>query len=144
MVVTGVLLVLTALVGYARLALVDSDGFANRATATLKDPSVRTLVAERVTDDLVLSNRSELLAARPLIISAVSGIAGGDAFAGLFHRAALDVHRAVFDRDQDTITLTLVDVGTVAGAALQEIRPAVAEQLEETGTSPSSPAGWAV
>jgi uncharacterized membrane protein HdeD (DUF308 family) len=132
-VVTGVLLVLTAIAGYARFALISSEGFANRATATLDDPSVRDLLAERVTDRLVLSNRSELLAARPLIISAVSGIVGGGAFGGLFHKAALDVHRAVFDRDQNTITLTLVDVGTVAGEALEEVRPQLAAEIQEAG-----------
>src|SRR5918998_6611547 len=114
-VLTGVLLTLGALAGYARITLLSADRFADRAEATLRDPAVRTLVAEQVTDELVLANRSELLAARPIIISAVSGIVGGGAFGSLFHRAALDVHRAVFDRDQNTITLTLVDIGTVAG-----------------------------
>ena len=78
----------------------------------------------------MLRSRSELLAARPLIIGATSGIVGGGAFATLFHRAALDVHRAVFDRDQNTISLTLVDVGTVAGEALQSFRPKLAAQVE--------------
>jgi hypothetical protein len=114
---------------------VSSEGFANRATATLDDPSVRDLLAERVTDRLVLRNRSELLTARPLIISAVSGIVGGGAFGGLFHRAALDVHRAVFDRDQNTITLTLVDVGTVASEALHELRPQLAEEIDASEAS---------
>ncbi|MEA2178101.1 MAG: hypothetical protein QOG77_1398, partial [Solirubrobacteraceae bacterium] len=135
-VLTGVLLTAAAIVGYARLALVDSDRFADRATATLRDSSVRTLIAEEITDRLVLSNRSELLAARPLIIGATSGIVGGGAFGALFHRAALDVHRSIFDRDQNTITLTLVDVGTVAGGALQQFRPKLAEQLERTGRIP--------
>ncbi len=132
-VVTGVLLVLATIAGYLRLAIVDADQFANRATATLKDPSIRNLVAARVTDQLVLRNRSELLAARPLIIGAASGIVGGGAFATLFHRAALDVHRAVFDHDQNTISLTLVDVGTVAGEALQSFRPKLAAQVEGAG-----------
>ena len=56
-VLAGLLLVLTTIVGYLRLAIVDSDQFANRATATLKDPSVRNLVAERVTDQVVLRSR---------------------------------------------------------------------------------------
>jgi uncharacterized membrane protein HdeD (DUF308 family) len=132
-VLTGVLLVVAALVGYARMTVVDSGRFADRATATLRDGAVRTLVAERVTDELVLANRSDLLAARPLIISAVSGLVGGEAFGSLFHRGALDVHRAVFDRDQNTVTLTLVDVGTVAGEALREVRPKLARQLEDSG-----------
>ena len=43
-----------------------------------------------------------------------------------------DAHRAVFARDEDTVTLTLVDVGTVAGAALEKLRPEVAAKLEAT------------
>ena len=63
----------------------------------------------------------------------VSGVVGGGAFRSLFHRAALDVHRAVFEHDENTVTLTLADVGTVAGAALQSLRPELAAQVEDSG-----------
>jgi uncharacterized membrane protein HdeD (DUF308 family) len=129
-VVAAILLVGASLAGYARHSLLDSGQFADRATAALRDPAVRTVVGERVTDDLVLRDVPDLVTARPLIVSAVSGIVGGGAFAGLFHRAALDAHRAVFERDQDTITLTLADAGTVAGTALQKLRPDIAAQIE--------------
>ena len=43
-----------------------------------------------------------------------------------------DAHRAVFANDQDTVTLTLVDVGTVAGAAIEKLRPDLAAKLEAT------------
>ena len=56
--------VLALLVGYVRRAAVDSDQFANRATVALRDPSVRSLVAEQVTDQLVLKQASDLIAAR--------------------------------------------------------------------------------
>src|SRR4051794_31871165 len=72
-VVASVAIVLALLVGYARRAVVDSNQFANRATAVLDDPAARTLIAERVTDQLVLKHRSDLTAARPLIESIVSG-----------------------------------------------------------------------
>ena len=85
-----------------------------------------------MTDEVVLPTEPDLLAARPLIDRRVSGIVGGGAFASLFRRAALDAHRAVFERDQNTVTLTLVDVGTVAGAALEKLRPELAAQLEAT------------
>ena len=65
-----------ALAGYLRRSVFDSERFANRATAALHDPAVRTVIGERVTDQLVLHNEADLLAARPLIASAVSGIAG--------------------------------------------------------------------
>ena len=132
-VLTTVLLTAATLAGYTRRALFDSDQFADRSTATLRDPSVRTLIGDEVTDRVVLRNQADLLAARPIIASAISGIVGGGAFRSLFHRAALDVHRAVFQRDQNTITLTLADVGTVAAAALATLRPDLAAEVENSG-----------
>jgi MFS family permease len=132
-VLTSILLAAATLAGYARRALFDSDQFADRATATLSDPSVRSLIGDEVTDRVVLSNQQDLLAARPIIASAISEIVGGGAFRGLFHRAALDVHRAVFDHDENTVTLTVADVGTVVGAALQSLRPGLAREVQDSG-----------
>ncbi|HEX5622100.1 MAG TPA: hypothetical protein VFX51_26980 [Solirubrobacteraceae bacterium] len=132
-VLASLLLFGAVLAGYARRAAFDSDRFANRATAALEDPAVRSVIGERVTDQLVLHNEADLLAARPIIASAVSGIVGSPAFRALFRRAVLDVHRAVFARDEDTVTLTLADVGTVAGAALEKLRPQLADELERSG-----------
>ncbi|MGZ6643502.1 MAG: hypothetical protein ACXVFT_16975 [Solirubrobacteraceae bacterium] len=129
---SAVLLVAATLVGYARRVVFDSAQFADRATAAVRDPRVRDTAAERVTDGLVLARRPDLLAARPLIVGAVSGIVGGGAFAGLFHRAALDAHRAVFAGDEDTLTLTLLDAGTVTAAALEKVRPGLAAQLNRS------------
>jgi hypothetical protein len=127
---TCTVLLLAVLVGYARHALFNSDQFANRATAALRDPSVRTLVAERITDGLVLRAEPDVLAVRPLIESVTAGIIGSSAVTNLFHAAAKDVHRAVFSHDENTATLTLRDVGTVVGAALVKLTPQVAAKLE--------------
>jgi hypothetical protein len=132
-VLTAVLLTAATVAGYARRAFFDSDQFADRAAATLSDPSVRTLVGERVTDDVVLSHQEDLLAARPIIASTISSVVGGGAFRSLFRRAALDAHRAVFDHDQDTVVLTVADVGTVAAAALRTLDPRIARQVSERG-----------
>src|SRR3712207_5942054 len=78
----GLLLALVA--GYVRRAAVDSDQFANRATAALRDDSVRSVVATQVTDELVLKSKEDLIAARPVIQSVVSSVVGGDAFTGTF------------------------------------------------------------
>ena len=136
-VLASVLLAATTLAAYARLAVFDSDAFANRASAALQDPGVRAVIGERVTDRLVLSNEPDLIAARPLIASAVSGIVGGGAFRGLLRRAVLDAHRAIFTGDRDTLSLTLADVGTVAAAAIEKLNPTLA--------SSSTPAGaWSL
>jgi hypothetical protein len=115
----SVAILLAVVAGYVRRAAVDSDQFANRAAAALRDESVRTLVAERITDDVVLANAADLTAARPIIQSVASEIVGSRAFTGLFRSAVRDVHRALFDRDRDTVTLTVADVGTVLAAAEQ-------------------------
>ena len=129
-VIASVLLVLATLAGYARLALFDSGQFADRAAAALEQPAVRDAIGERVTDEVVLRNDADLIAARPLIASAVSGVVGGGAFRGLFRRAVLDAHRAIFTGDRDTLTLTLADVGTVVAAALEKLDPELADQLD--------------
>ncbi len=130
LVATAVLLVATALAAYTWRALFDTDQFANRATAALQDDDVRRLVADRVTDDLLLRAQPDLLAARPIITSAVGGIVGGDAFAALFRRAAINAHSAVFQRDRDTFALALVDVGVIVTEALRQFQPELAAQLE--------------
>ena len=133
LVVLAALAIMLALVAaYARQATVDSDQFANRATDALSDDSVRSLVAEKITDEVVLKNEADLLAARPVIESVASEIVGGRAFLGLWRTAVRDVHRALFKRDQSTVTLTIADVGTVLAAALQEVRPALARELRST------------
>jgi hypothetical protein len=123
----------TAVAWYARVAVLDSEGFADRAAATVKDASVRTLIADRVTDDVILRHQADLVTARPLIRSAVAGIVGGGAFGSLLRRAVLDAHRAVIGRQAGTVTLTIADVGTVAAEALQKLKPAVAAKVAESG-----------
>src|SRR5918992_646609 len=132
-VAASAVMVLALAAGYTRRAAVDSDQFANRATAALRDDSVQALAAERITDEVVLENAADLITVRPLIQSAASGIVGSSAFTGLFRSAVRDVHRALFHRDRDTVTLTVGDVGTVLAAALEQVRPSLARKLESTG-----------
>jgi uncharacterized membrane protein HdeD (DUF308 family) len=128
-VLAALLLVATTLTAYAWRAVFDSEQFADRATAALQSSSVRQAVADRVTDELVLERQPDLLAARPIIAAAVTQVVGGNAFAALFRRAVDDVHRAVFRADDDTVTLTLTDVGIVAADALEQLEPRLAARL---------------
>src|SRR3954454_19528373 len=135
-VLASVVLVLGVLAGYVRLAALDADQFANRATAALRNDDVRTLIAQKVTDDVVLRRQADLLAARPLIESAAAGVVGGRAFTALFRSAVRDMHRAVFERDRDTVTLTVADVATVLAAALAHVRPSLARRVAGAGRAP--------
>ena len=122
-------LIVALAAAYVRQVAVNGNQFADRATAALQSPAVRSLVARKVTDDLVLRHEGNLLAARPLIEAVVSAAVGDRAFANLFGAGVRDLHRAVFHRDEHTVTLTLLDAGTVAAAALDTLRPALARRL---------------
>jgi hypothetical protein len=54
-VAAAVAVTLALVAGYVRRAAVDSDQFSNRATAALRDDSVRSLLARKITDEIVLS-----------------------------------------------------------------------------------------
>ncbi len=126
-VVASISIVLALLVGYVRRAAVDSDQFANRATAALRSDSVRSLAAQRITDQIILEHKSDLLAARPIIESVVSSVVGGRAFTGVFGAGVRDMHRALFGRDQNTLTLTVADIGTIVAAGLEVVAPGTAQ-----------------
>jgi hypothetical protein len=61
-------------------------------------------------------------------------VVGGDAFASLFRRGVRDVRAAVFQRDQDTFTLTVADAGGPSD------RPWVAKNGERLTRSTPRPA----
>jgi hypothetical protein len=131
-VVASLGMALALVAGYAERAAIDSDQFANRATAALADESVRGLIATRITDEVVLERNENLLAVRPLIQSVTAELVGSSAFTGLFRSAVRDVHRTLFERDRDTFTLTVGDVGTVLAEALEQVRPGVAREVRAT------------
>jgi hypothetical protein len=131
-VLASMAIVLALVAAYARHAAVNSDQFANRATVALRDDSVRLLIAQKLTDEVILKNQADLIAARPIIESVASDVVGGRAFTNLFRKAVRDVHRALFKRDKNTVTLTVADVGAVLAAALEQVRPELARKLEST------------
>ena len=144
-VLAALALLLGLVTGYARLALFESDGFSDRATAALDDDAVKAEIARRVTDDLVLNANADLVAFRPVIESVVEGIVSAGIFQNLFRTAARDVHSAFFAGNQDTATFTLADVGVVLRGALQALAPKISKEIgggADVDVTPIDPPGW--
>ena len=144
-VLAALALLLGLVTGYARLALFESDGFSDRATAALDDDAVKAEIARRVTDDLVLNANADLVAFRPVIESVVEGIVSAGIFQNLFRTAARDVHSAFFEGNQDTATFTLADVGVVLRGALQALAPRISKEIgggTDVEVTPIDPPGW--
>ena len=128
----AVLAVTAFVVGYASRALFNPDQFAKRAAAALADEAVAGQVGARVADGLI-DLKPDLIAAKPLIETSAESIVRGRAFQAAFRAGVSDVHRGFFERDQNTVVLTLVDLGATVSGALQALDPEVAARIPARG-----------
>ena len=129
LVLASIALFLGAITLYLRAAVLDERDFADRATATLEDSDVRTVVSTRIVDEAIEQGSAELIQARPLLEASVSAALDTGAFQAVFRQAARNVYTLVFDRDSGSIVLDLADAGIVVISALKAIAPRVARDV---------------
>ncbi len=127
-VAASVALLAAAVTGYTNRAFFSADQFAARASAALDNDAVTTEAAKRISDQLV-AVEPNLVAVRPVLEGVVGGIVGGGAFQDVFRAGVSDLHRAVFEQDEDTVTLTLADIGATLRGALAALDPKLAKQI---------------
>ena len=72
LVAASIALFFGAITLYMRAAILDEREFADRATATLEDSEVRTVVSTRIVDEAIEQGSAELIQARPLLQASVS------------------------------------------------------------------------
>ena len=132
--VLGALLLIAAqLTLWTESALLDSDGFADRASAALGDERVQAYVASFIVDQLIERGSSELVAARPLIEAAVQAVIGSAAFEQLYDTALRQTHRALLG--DEPIVLQIVDASVVVRSTLESFNPDLAAALPEIDAS---------
>jgi hypothetical protein len=133
-VLAAVALLLSVLALYANRVLFDSDQFANHVSAAVEEPAVKDEIGRRITIGIV-GAQPDLVAVRPVIQSVAAGVVGTDAFNDLLRAAVRDVHRAIVKHDENTVTLTVADVGVVVSSALEPLAPNVAKQIRSKDTA---------
>src|SRR4051794_34166289 len=126
--VAGFLLLAGGALLYAQRELVDSSRFADRLASSLRDESVRAVLARRVTS-AIESGNPDLIFARPVIRSAAARVAASEPFAAAVRAAAAELHASVFDRSRATARLTVSDVGVLVVDAVRRVSPKLAERL---------------
>jgi hypothetical protein len=140
----AVALLLSVVALYANRVLFDSDQFANHVGAAAQEPAVKDEIGRRITDGIV-EQQPDLVSVRPIIEGVAAGVVGSRAFNDLLRAAVRDVHRAIFKRDENTVTLTVADVGVVVSSALEQFAPKVAKQVRGSATAPildGEPPDW--
>jgi hypothetical protein len=134
-VLAAVALLLAVVSGYATQVLFNSDQFANHATAALDKPEVRSEVSRRITDGVVKA-QPDLIAARPVIEGAASAVVGSAAFNNLFRLGVRDVHRAIFNRDKNSVVFTVADIGAILKSVVQTLAPKGSVKIKGTANVP--------
>ena len=127
----AVLVLLGALLLYARVTIFDSEAFADRTTDALAEDSVQRAVAEPIVNAIVDGGPATLINAQPLIEGAVEGMIGSSAFRSTFHDAAREAHSALFSGDVEALVLNLADAGVIAIDAVRSISPQIAERIPD-------------
>jgi hypothetical protein len=113
---------------YVREQLLDSHAFADRTASALAREPVRRVVAREIVVQAIDKSSPDLIAARPLITSAVETAVGTRQFRGLIHTVAEQAHRLLFQRGGN-VAFSIADAGTVVISALRTLAPKVAAKI---------------
>jgi hypothetical protein len=127
-VLSALSLATAAVLIYAEHTVFASDGFADRAAATLDAGPVRDAAARRLTD-VVVGARPDLLGFRPIVELGARAVVGTAQFRSLVRRGALDAHRSAFDAEARGLTFQIRDAGLLIADVVQRLRPGVADRM---------------
>ena len=117
-----------AMLGLLRRGLFNSDAFADRLAGSLSDRRVSAYVADVITE-AVVREKPDLVAVRPLLLSAANGVASSDAFARVARVAARQAHAALFSRGGRNLLLSVPDVDVILRGAVANASPGLAARI---------------
>jgi hypothetical protein len=117
-----------AVISVARRALFYPDAFADHLAASLDDPRVAALVADRMAS-AVIQRQPDLTAFRPLIVATARGAVSSASFQALVRAAARTTHAGLFSEGGRTVIVSVPDVGVLLRSALAKANPALAEKV---------------
>jgi hypothetical protein len=118
-----------ALALYLRTEILDSGAFADRAVAAIQQPTVQRVMAREIAVQVIEPGVPDLVAARPVIESAVRLVVSSTPFAPVIRLAAEQGHRLLFERGGGNAVFDLADAGTIVSAALRTLAPKVAREI---------------
>jgi len=125
----GVVLVVVGIaLAYANRVVFDARAFAARSALALRDDRVATFVAERIADQAI-ARRPDIVAVRPVVVSAARTMVQSYAFGALFQGAAQRAHVLAFSKGTESVVLSLPDFAVLLNGAIAQLQPGVAERL---------------
>ena len=123
------LVLVGAVLLYARAEIVDPESFADHSVEALDDDDVREVVSREIVVNLVERGSTDLVAGRPVVQSVVETIVDTGAFEKLFRRAAVEANRLFFVREKENLVFDLADASEIVRFGLQSVNPQLAKQV---------------
>src|SRR4029079_3956478 len=117
-----------AMLGLLRRGLFNSDAFADRLAGSLSDRRVSAHVANVLPQEVV-REMPDLVAVRPLLLSAANGVASSDAFARVARVAARQAHAALFSRGARKLLMSVPRVELILRGAVANASPGLAARI---------------
>ncbi len=122
----AVLAVLVAAVfAYAQETLFDSRVFASRAVSVLEDEAIQRELSATIADQAIAQS-PDLVAVRPLVEGVAGLLVSSAALQALLASGIEDVHASVVNGSEETLLITLENVGVLIRQGLQAAAPDLA------------------
>jgi hypothetical protein len=119
---------------WASPTLFDSDKFAARARQALDDsPALRRVVARTLVINVVETQKADLIAFRPLLITTAEAVVGTDAFGDVFELAARHAHELFTDRPGSNVVLRANEAALLLIDTVRTVAPDVADRIPVDG-----------
>jgi hypothetical protein len=122
------LAVLGLLAGYVKVELAEPEAFADRGVAALQSDAVRAVIAEEVSVQLLERRSPDLIATRPLVLTAVEAVLETDSFERILRRSVFTAHGVLVRGDSD-VSVELSELREILVPALRSASPALARQI---------------
>ena len=127
--VLSVVLALAGLTaGYVKWELAEPEPFAARSVDVLRSEEVRAVIAEQIAVQLLERGSPDLVASRPLVLTAVEAILETDQFERLLRRSAITAHEILFRGDRNVV-VELEEARDLLAPAVESASPQLARQI---------------
>ena len=122
------------LVLYLSRTVLNGDAFATRLSNSLGDERVADFAAQRITD-IVITQRRDLTALRPIIITVTRDLVASAAFRAMLKPAARKAHDALLSGTSEQVLLAVPDAAVLLKGALGTLSPNAAAKIPQRLTA---------
>ena len=115
-----------------------SEGFADAATDTLKEPAVAEAVADQIVNILQdqVATAQAAMSVRPVLRQVVAEVVSSEAFKGVFHAGVQEMHAGVVQGHRRKLLVSVDDAKDLVKDALAIVNPGMANAI------PAPALGW--